>query len=303
MRLRIFVIDVHDDYRKLLNYHLSAHWPNSKVQLYDPDEFGRLPADFSGAGNDIVLLGDTVDDENALDWLRQFHRVPRFPPVIFIGNGDERQIVAAMKAGAADYISKRRLNHRRLIDIVKPFIGRDNPSSSSGQFFVDQKKLADAGLPNLKGYDLKRRLAMNEISSVYLARELASDGMIVLKILRQVPDLGGETAFDRFLQEYELIAKIDHPNIVRIFDLGIADDHAFIAMEYCSKGSLKLKIRQGFEPLRAFQLIRQIASALAELHDAGIMHRDLKPTNIMFREDGSLVLIDFGLAKQAQLRA
>jgi len=303
MRPRIFVIDVHDDYRKLLNYHLSTHWPNAKVQLYDPDESGRLPANFAGAGNDIILLGDTAEDEDALDWLRQFHSVPRFPPVIFIGNGDERQVVAAMKAGAADYISKGRLNHHRLIDIVKPFIGREHPSSSSGKFFVDQKELAQAGLPDLKGYDFKSRLAMNELSSVYLARELASDNLIVLKILRQVPDLGGETAFDRFLQEYELIAKIDHPNIVHIFDLGIADDHAFIAMEYCSKGSLKRKIKQGLEPVRAFELICQIASALAELHDAGIMHRDLKPTNIMFREDGSLVLIDFGLAKQAQLRA
>jgi serine/threonine protein kinase len=190
-----------------------------------------------------------------------------------------------------------------LIDIVEPLIGDDRPSSSSGKFFIDREKLAETGLPTLKGYDFKRRLAINEISSVYLASELASGNMIVLKILRQVPDFGGETEFDRFLQEYELIAKIDHPNIVRIFDLGVADDHAFIAMEFCSKGSLKLRIKQGLEPLRAYALMRQTASALAELHNAGIMHRDLKPTNIMFREDNSLVLIDFGLAKKAQLRA
>ncbi|MDP6674507.1 MAG: serine/threonine-protein kinase, partial [Gammaproteobacteria bacterium] len=151
--------------------------------------------------------------------------------------------------------------------------------------------------------EFKRRLAINEVSSVYMVNEVASGNEIVLKILRQVPDFGGEAAFDRFLQEYELIAKIDHPNIVRIFDLGVADDHAFIAMEFCSKGSLKLRIKQGIEPLRAYELMRQIASALAELHEAGIMHRDLKPTNIMFREDDSLVLIDFGLAKQAQLMA
>ena len=127
--------------------------------------------------------------------------------------------------------------------------------------------------------------------------------MMILKILRQVPDLGGEAAFDRFLQEYELIAKIDHPNIIKIFDLGVGDDHAFIAMEYCSKGSLKLRISRGLEPGQAFALMRQIAEALGELHQAGITHRDLKPTNVMFRQDESLVLIDFGLAKKATLRA
>jgi len=118
-----------------------------------------------------------------------------------------------------------------------------------------------------------------------------------------MPDQGGEAAFDRFLQEYELIAKIDHPSIVRIFDLGVADDHAFIAMEYCSKGSLKQRIAGGLDPERAYVLMREIAGALGELHKSGIIHRDLKPTNLMFREDDSLVMIDFGLAKQAQLRA
>ena len=300
---KIFVIDAHDDYCKLLSHHLTTNWPNAIVRLYDPKDSGRLPTAFSGAGNDVILLGDTADDEGALDWLQQFHRIPRFPPVIFIGTGDERQIVAAMKAGAADYISKGRLNHRGLIGIVAPFVSNNRPSSSSGQFFVDQEKLAAAGLPSLKGYDIKRRIAMNEVSSVYLACTHASDDLLVLKILRQVPDFGGETAFDRFLQEYELIAKIDHPNIVQIYDLGIADDHAFIAMEFCSKGSLKLQITRGMKPLRAFELMHQIASALAELHETGILHRDLKPTNLMFREDNSLALIDFGLAKQAKLRA
>ena len=303
MSPKILVIDSREDYRRLLNQHLLTHWNDASIRLYDPQESGQLPDDFSGAGNDVVILGDALGDEPLTNWLQRFSRVPRFPPVVVIGSGGERQIVAAMKAGAADYLSHRRLNHRRLIEILVPLVGQNRDTSGSGQYFVDQKQLQQTDLPDLKGYEFVRRLSMNEMSSVYLATERATDKTVVLKILRQVPDFGGETAFDRFLQEYELIAKIRHPNIVRIFDLGVADDHAFIAMEYCGRGSLKLRIRQGLDADTAFSLMHQIASALDEMHRAGILHRDLKPTNIMFREDGSLVLIDFGLAKQAKLRA
>jgi serine/threonine protein kinase len=127
--------------------------------------------------------------------------------------------------------------------------------------------------------------------------------MAVLKVLRQVPDSGSEKHFDRFLQEYELIAQVNHPNVVRIFDLGVADDHAYIAMEYCSRGSLKRRINEGMTSEQASGWMRVIAGALSALHAVGIYHRDLKPTNVMFREDESLVLIDFGLAKHAGFKA
>ena len=302
MKTRFFIIDDDADYRKLLEHHLSTHWPDAEIRPYDPLESGRLPDDFAGADSDVVLLGDTAGGGDSLDWLRQFRKVPRFPSIVFIGNGDERQIVAAMKAGADDYISRARMNHQRLIEIVEPLAGRDEPASSSGRFFVERKELAK-GLPELKGFEFQRRISMNEMSAVYLAKQQSTGRTVVLKVLRQMPDEGGEAAFDRFLQEYELIAKLDHPNIIRIHDLGVADDHAFIAMEYCSKGSLKQRIAHGLEPQQAYEIMRVIAGALGELHRSGIMHRDLKPTNVMFREDDSLVMIDFGLAKQAKLSA
>jgi serine/threonine protein kinase len=155
----------------------------------------------------------------------------------------------------------------------------------------------------VRGYETLRRLADGEISTVWLARDPGAGRDVVLKVLRQVPDNGAERIFDRFLQEYELIARLDHPNVVRIHDLGIADDHAYIAMEYCGGGSLKRRIATGLAPGEAFRLLKDMAGALGALHAAGILHRDLKPTNVLFRDDGSLALIDFGLAKQAALRA
>jgi serine/threonine protein kinase len=126
--------------------------------------------------------------------------------------------------------------------------------------------------------------------------------MLVCKVLRHVPDAGGESLFDRFLQEYEIIAGIEHPNVVRIYDLGVADDHAYIAMEYLPAGSLRERIDRPMETGRAIAYTRQIAGALQAIHDVGVLHRDLKPGNIMFRDDDSLALIDFGLAKYLDLQ-
>jgi serine/threonine protein kinase len=290
---RVFIIDDSADYRALLSHHVTTRWPDAIVRDYDPAFSGRLPEGFSGAGNDVVLLGHPAGREDALTWVHQFRNIAGFPPIVLIGSGDERHIVSAMKAGAADYVSKGNLNHALLVEILESVLSGEQDSSD----------LAEAGLPSLKGYTIREQLSGSDVSSVYLTTEEETGRSAVLKVLRQMPDSGSEIAFDRFLQEYELIAKLDHPSIVEIFDLGVADDHAYIAMEYCAQGSLKRRIGAGMNPELAFRYMRQMADALGALHRVGITHRDLKPTNVMFRDDGDLVLIDFGLAKQAQLRA
>ncbi len=158
-------------------------------------------------------------------------------------------------------------------------------------------------LPLVKGYRFIEKLAVSEHSAVYLAEKESEGTNVILKVLRQVPDLSdGIGAFDRFLQEYELIAELEHPNIVKIYDLGVGDDHAHIAMEYLAGGDLKQKIQIGISEKDAVNYIQQIAGALAIVHNVGVLHRDLKPGNIMLREDGSIALIDFGLAKRMRLK-
>jgi serine/threonine protein kinase len=99
-----------------------------------------------------------------------------------------------------------------------------------------------------------------------------------------------------------MIAGLDHPNIVKIYDLGVSDDHAHIAMEYLSGGDLRQRILSGIGERDALRYARQMASALAEVHKLGILHRDLKPGNVMLRDDDSVALIDFGLAKRMRLQ-
>jgi serine/threonine protein kinase len=121
-------------------------------------------------------------------------------------------------------------------------------------------------------------------------------------VFNQVPDVSERIiGFDRFLQEYEIVAGLKHQNIVRIYDLGIADDHAYIAMEHFPAGDLRRRMKTPLLPMTALEYLEQIASALEAIHSVGVLHRDLKPANVMLRTDGSLCLIDFGLAKAEEL--
>jgi serine/threonine protein kinase len=113
---------------------------------------------------------------------------------------------------------------------------------------------------------------------------------------------GGDT-FDRFLREYELVAHLDHPNIARIYDIGVADDHLFLAMEYFPGGDLRSRMREPLPWRTALAYLRQLAEALGALHEIGVLHRDVKPGNVLLREDGSVAFIDFGLARQLRLES
>jgi serine/threonine protein kinase len=131
---------------------------------------------------------------------------------------------------------------------------------------------------------------------VYLAAR-ERDGMpVVLKVLHASGKAASEH-LSRFSQEYALLSRIEHPNVIRIYDQGFTDDHAYIAMEYFEQGDLRAEIGSGMSRQRVVAIIAQIARALDVIHASGIIHRDLKPENIMRRPDGSVALADFGIAK------
>ena len=293
------IIDEQAEFRSLLMHHLTTHWPDAIIAAYDPTEAGPLPAEFSGAGNDLILLGSRQgEDRDGIDVLRQFKSRNNFPPVIYFGTEADQEEAHALRPDA--HFIRDHINHDSLIvKLSDLLVARERVASTSSLFVGDMR----TGIhPLIKGYRFLRKLGATEHSGVYLAERESNHLQVVLKVLRQVPGHDASIgAFDRFLQEYETIGDMDHPNIVRIYDLGVSDDHAHIAMEYLGGGDLRQRIERGIPRRQAVQYLRQIASALSAVHGQGVLHRDLKPGNIMLRKDGSIALIDFGLAKKAKL--
>ncbi|MDH3350059.1 MAG: protein kinase [Gammaproteobacteria bacterium] len=299
MSVKMMIIDGQADFRSLLMHHVTTHWPDAIISAYDPIEAGYLPDEFSGAGNDLVLLGNDLGDRDGLSVLKQFCKTPGFPAVAYFGASGEE--AAALQNGADAFFLRDEIRHDALTIQLSDILVTRRRVSATGSLFVGDAK---TGIhPLIRGYRFIEKLGATAHSAIYLAERESTGIKVVLKVLQQVPDVSESIgAFDRFLQEYELIAEIDHPNIVKIYDLGVGDDHAHIAMEYIDAGDLKRRISAGIIEPDAVSYLRQIASALAKIHEVGILHRDLKPGNIMLRADDSIALIDFGLAKRMRLR-
>lgn len=148
----------------------------------------------------------------------------------------------------------------------------------------------------IPGYDVKRTIGRGGMATVYLAIQQSLDREIVLKTLNTTRDESGDF-FERFLKEGRIIASLRHPYIVTIFDIGSADDLLYISMEYVDGGDLRAKLENPLAPVRSLDLLDKIGQALAYAHKKGIVHRDVKPANILFRSDGTPLLGDFGIAK------
>src|SRR5690606_8819165 len=278
------------------------------------------PRDVPLAGFDAVLLGHPIGDEQGFAWLDGLAERSDCPPVLlFADPSDEWLAVDALKAGAASYFPKRKLQHRRLVAALRdaverratPAQVRRPPRGAAGEGGPIRAAARARSLPASVGGWLGARrhrfvaeLYASDLSRVYLAEDEETGERVVCKVVENRPGKAGGRLFERFLLEYQLIAAMRHSHVVRIMDLGVADAHAYIVMEYFPAGSLAERIAEGpMDAAGALGYARQIATALAAIHSAGILHRDLKPGNVMFRADDTLALIDFGLAKQLRLEA
>ncbi len=151
---------------------------------------------------------------------------------------------------------------------------------------------------DIPGYRIEREIGKGGMATVYLAIQESLERSVVLKILDKVNRNDSDEMTQRFVEEGRIVASLHHPNIVTIYDIGLAGEELYISMEYVQGGDLKKRMESHVSPKVALDIIEKIGSALDSAHSHNVIHRDVKPANILFRENGTPLLTDFGIAKQ-----
>jgi predicted Ser/Thr protein kinase/tetratricopeptide (TPR) repeat protein len=148
----------------------------------------------------------------------------------------------------------------------------------------------------IPGYEILREIGQGGMATVYLARHSKLEREVALKVMS--PALAADPTFgERFTKEAKIVAQLNHPGIVGIYDVGSHGTLNYMSMQYVSGGDLTEKIKQGLSPREALGILRKVAVALDFAHAKGYIHRDIKPENILFDEKGRPMLTDFGIAK------
>jgi WD40 repeat protein len=152
--------------------------------------------------------------------------------------------------------------------------------------------------PSIPGYEILSELGRGGMGVVYKARQLRLDRLVALKMILNGEHAGPE-ALARFRGEVEAIARLEHPNLVHIYEVGEQEGTPFFSMEFVGGGTLAARIGRQAQPARdAAQLVETLARAMHAVHLRGVVHRDLKPGNVLLADDGTPKITDFGLAKR-----
>lgn len=328
----ILVIDDSSDYRALLKQLIVSNYPNAQVEEYDPDMKGIPEKSRNWKEVSMVLLDYDLglENENGLDWLQIMMTYPDMPPIVILTTETSRTTtVRALKLGAANYLLKTDINSDNIVSIFTEsfeLAGLNQESSMStskhGDNLNDDAMFDLTAMPALEnilteetqapdfvdisddnkphiiipGYSILKEIAKGGISTVLLAKRLEDNLDVVLKVLF-TKGLEDSSGLKRFIQEYDLISAMNHPNIIRIYERVFASEFAYIALEYLPQGDLSKRILDGISTETAMSYLRQIALGLGAIHKLNIIHRDLKPGNILFHDDGRLIITDFGTAK------
>jgi streptogramin lyase len=154
----------------------------------------------------------------------------------------------------------------------------------------------------IAGFRILRELGRGGMGIVYLARQVYPERDVALKVVS--PEFADDPAFrDRFIAEANAVAGTEHPNIVPVFAAGVEDHTLYLAMRYVRGSELASEIAPtGLPPERAVEICTQIGRALSSAHQRGLVHRDVKPGNVLLDEEGHAYLMDFGLIRRTDVR-
>lgn len=249
---------------------------------------------------DLIITDIEMPNANGYDLLHQIKQTsPETPVIIMTGKPTVSAAVLCFKTGATDFLTKP-IDFAKLSDLIGATLERAEKGANP------EATLPGAGrLRSIAGYHVARTLGVGNYGMVFLGIKPGDPQatQYAVKILK-INDMGGtpdEEAVTRFMREAEAASRIEHPNIVKIFDYGWAKEEEipYMVMEYVKGKSLKAHITQGTDWTyeQKARLLRQIAAALVAIHSKGVYHRDVKPQNVIVTEELEAKLTDFGIVK------
>ena len=296
--VRVLIIDDDPDLRRLLGHYIKQRWADAVVDEWDPLDRDLPPEDFALGSYQALILDYMLGRGDGLDWLVKLKRRADCPKILFLtGAGNESIAVRAMKAGADDYQRKQELTRDRLITSLHELIAGEREKTVSPELASRMEAHSLGARVRIPGIKVLRLIGEGGMARVYLASRESDDEPLVVKLLRREV-LANKTALARFMEEYSLVERIQSRHVARIYDHGQSEEHAYLVMEFFEGGDLNKRLAgKALDPLEALRIFRELMYALGDIHEKGILHRDLKPQNLMFREDGTLAILDFGIAK------
>jgi eukaryotic-like serine/threonine-protein kinase len=296
--MRVLIIDDDDDLRTLLEHFIKEQWADASVEQFDPLEREMPDSAFPLGSYDVIVLDYMLGRGDGLQWLAQLKRRSDCPPILFLtGAGNEIIAVRAMKAGADDYQRKQELTRERFVNSLQTMLSDGHERTLPPEVAARMAGESLGARVRIPGIKVLRLIGEGGMSRVYLASRESDDEPLVVKILRD-EILADKKALARFMEEYALVERIQSPHVARIHGHGISEEHAYMVMEFFEGGDLNKRLDgRALKADDALKLFRELMFALGDIHEKGILHRDLKPQNLMFRGDASLALVDFGIAK------
>ncbi len=294
---QILVVAEDSQVGRWLQHRIEALRNDARIVLEARSAFERRLATTGTAEFNLlfaVLDFSTEAAAVAMEWVEHVQGIPGSPPLVVMAeNGDELSAVGTMRRGAADYLPR----HLLTTDLLSAAIdhGLEQRRAPARAFSIAPATMVSPlKVPRdlIPRYMLLDTLGESARATVYLAHSDALDRHVALKVSRV-----SENDEPQFSREFQTVGSLRHPGIVDIYDYGMHEGREFIAMEYFPCGDLKARLQNPLSEYEAMDFLQRIAAALSAVHQQGIVHRDLKPPNIMLRDDGQIVLIDFGISK------